>query len=399
MSNTASPVQVDLIDRWPPPDDVLEAWRALAVERENVFITPEWYGTWLALHPGDQPLTFLCHDQSEGLVGVLPLVMTRSGPARILRFAAARFGDFFGPACRPADEPAVASACAAALASLSPGWHVLKLDRLERDRAWAEQLTAAWPGGDVVIARWRQGDVLPYIEIGADGFDGYLAGRSRHFRKQLGSERRRLERRHSVQFRLTQDERHLERDLSVLFGLHHASWASRGGSSLRGNGELFHREFARLALAREWLRLWTLELDGAPAAAWYGWRVGTRYCYSFSGFDPAHSDEGVGRLLVSHTIEQAADEGAAVYDLLWGDEAYKRRFETGRRWADSVLVTRRGQPLSAAVTGLTWAMQSGRRLPEPVRKRVKRALRRAGDGPWARRARGRGLPARGSDDG
>ena len=32
-------------------------------------------------------------------------------------------------------------------------------------------------------------------------------------------------------------------------------------------------------------------------------------------------------------LEQAAAEGAPIYDLMWGDEGYKTRFETGRREA------------------------------------------------------------------
>jgi CelD/BcsL family acetyltransferase involved in cellulose biosynthesis len=359
-----------LIDRWPPSCDVVEAWRALAVERGNIFISPEWYGTWLAMHPEERPLTLVCLDEHERVVGVLPLVMSRRGPVRILRFAAAHIGDWFGPACRHEDESTVAASCAATLQSL-PGWHVLELHRLERDCGWAERLAAAWPERAMRVTPWRRGDVLPYAEIGAAGFDGYLASRSGNFRNQLGRHRRRLAGRHSVRLRMTRDERHLECDVSALFRLHHARWQSKGGSSLRGDGERFHREFAPLALARGWLRLWTLDLDGVPAAAWYGWRMGPRYCYSLSGFDPAHNEDKLGFLLMAHTIERAAEEGSAVYDMLWGDEAYKRRFETGRRWADSTMLTRRGHPASALVSTLAWATHRARRLPKPLRRRLK----------------------------
>jgi CelD/BcsL family acetyltransferase involved in cellulose biosynthesis len=371
---------------WPPSHEILEAWRALAVERENVFISPEWYGVWLAHNPHERPLTLVCRDEHDGVAGVLPLVVSRRGPARILRFAGAAIGDWFGPACSRADEPAVAAACAAALESLSADWHVVGLDRLERDRAWPQRLAAAWPRGDLLVAPWHEGDVLPYVEIGPGGFAGYLAGRSRHFRSHLRRDRRRLEERHSVRFRMTEAEPDLDRDLTTLFRLHHGRWESRGGSTLRGSGERFHRAFARVALARGWLRLWTLELDGSPVAAWYGWRVGARYCYSFGGFDPAYADERVGFLLVAHTIERAAEEGSAVYDMLWGDEPYKRRFETGRRHADSVLLTRRGHPASALVSGVSWSRSCVRRLPQPLRKQLKAAYRGAREGGRAARS-------------
>jgi CelD/BcsL family acetyltransferase involved in cellulose biosynthesis len=193
---------------------------------------------------------------------------------------------------------------------------------------------------------------------------------------------------------MTHDERHLERDVSALFRLHHARWEARGGSSLRGDGERFYREFARLALARGWLRLWTLDLDGVPAAAWYGWRVGPRYCYSLSGFDPAHGEDKLGFLLMAHTIERAAEEGSAVYDMLWGDEAYKRRFETGRRSADSIMLTRRGHPVSALVSTVAWAMRRARRLPKPLRRRLKAAYPGVRRRPHEHVARTRAAPER-----
>ena len=51
-------------------------------------------------------------------------------------------------------------------------------------------------------------------------------------------------------------------DLDTLFALHRARWP---GSHWFAAAEAFHREFAAVALERGWLRLWILELAGAPA--------------------------------------------------------------------------------------------------------------------------------------
>ena len=61
----------------------------------------------------------------------------------------------------------------------------------------------------------------------------------------------------------------------------------------------------------------------------------------------------LGTVLLAHTIEQAAAEGAAVYDLMWGDEGYKRRFETGRRDAASWVLGRRRHPVRLAAAART----------------------------------------------
>jgi CelD/BcsL family acetyltransferase involved in cellulose biosynthesis len=74
------------------------------------------------------------------------------------------------------------------------------------------------------------------------------------------------------------------------------------------------------------LRLWRLELDGAPVAVWYGFRFGeTEFAYQ-SGRDPTHEREGVGLVLLAHTIREALDDGMRAYRFLRGGEAYKAHF-------------------------------------------------------------------------
>ena len=90
----------------------------------------------------------------------------------------------------------------------------------------------------------------------------------------------------------------------------------------------FHREFARCAFERGWLRLWFLEIDGDPVAAWYGFRFGEAESYYQSGRDPAWDRSSVGLVLLAHTIREAMGDGMREYRLLRGGESYKDRFAT-----------------------------------------------------------------------
>ena len=131
-------------------------------------------------------------------------------------------------------------------------------------------------------------DVLPFIDFGEGGYEGYLAARSRNFRSQLGRRRRKLEREHGLAFRMTPDPAALEADLDTFFALHDERFASRGEPSSQDEARRRHlRLFAGAALERGWLRLWIAEADGDPAAAWYGWRIGERYCYALAGLGRA----------------------------------------------------------------------------------------------------------------
>lgn len=343
----------------------VEAWRDLAVALENPFLTPEWCSAWLRTHPEESPFLLLWRPRGE-LRGVLPLVAVRRRGVLLLRFAGARRGDWLGPACRPEDEVAMAAACAELLSAERRRWHLLRLDRLDRASAWPQALWTAGTGGSIAAARPRRTDVLPFVELGEGGWEGYLAGRSRNFRSQLGRRRRKLEREHGLRFRMTEDPGRLEADFETFFALHEERWRGRGGSSSgTSDAKALQAGFAAAALERGWLRLWIAEADDEPAAAWYGWRIGDRYCYALSGLSERFEPLGLGTVLLAHTIESAAAEGATVYDLMWGDEGYKRRFETGRREAATWVLGRRRHPAGLAAAART-ALES-----------------------WARRHRGR----------
>ncbi len=355
-------IQAEVIGELPLGDDPLAtAWRRLAELRENPFLTPEWCRAWLRANPGEEPFVIVWRVEGE-VRGVLPLVRVAKGSTHLLRFAGARRGDWFTPACSVEDEGSMALACAALLRRERASWQLLRLDRIDHESAWPQALWAAGAEGAIAPARPRRKDALPYIAFGEEGYDGYLAGRSRNFRSQLGRRRRKLEREHDLAFRMTTDAGRLDADFETFFGLHDERWTDRGGSS-SGSEEVrgFHREFAAAALEQGWLRLWIAEADGAPAAAWYGWRIGGRYCYSLSGLSKDYEPLALGTVLLAHTIEQAAAEGAEVYDMMWGDEAYKQRFETDRRDAATWVLGRRRHPVQLAAAVRTALESRARR--------------------------------------
>jgi CelD/BcsL family acetyltransferase involved in cellulose biosynthesis len=336
-------------DRDPLGDsDLTAAWRRLAELRSNPFLTPEWFAASLQAYPREKPWAVVWRRGGE-VRGVLPLVAVSRGRLRLLRPAGARRADWVTPACEPADEEAMAAAVAELLERERSSWNAIRFDRVDAGSSWPAALAGTGANGLALAPRVRE-DVLPFIEFGEGGYEGYLADRSRNFRSQLGRRRRKLESEHGLGFRLSGADDDLEADLETFFALHDERWSKRGGSSSADPAARHHlRLFAAAARERGWLRLWIAEADGAPAAAWYGWRIGERYCYALAGLKESFEDRALGNVLLAHTIEQAAAEGAAVYDLMWGDEGYKKRFETGRREAATWILSRRRGPTRVAV--------------------------------------------------
>jgi CelD/BcsL family acetyltransferase involved in cellulose biosynthesis len=300
-------------------------WRALVESGRSIFATWEWSEAWWRhFGRGRQLLLHACRSADGRLVSVLPLYVWREQPPRVLRFLGHGPSDELGPVSAPGAELDAARDLRAALDALD--WDVFFGQQLPGDEAWSERLGAA---------TWRR-EASPIVHVPAGGWHEYLAGRSPNFRGQLARRQRALDRKGGLRVRLA-DETSLERDLDTLFALHRSRWGSRTTDFV---DSAFHREVARSALERRWLRLWLLELDDRPVAAWHGFQVGDIASYYQAGRDPAFEQLSVGFVLLAHTLRAAIEDGATEYRMGRGDEAFKYRFTADDPGLESVVLAR-----------------------------------------------------------
>lgn len=321
-SSQAPPVGLEAVRL----EDVAQELSALAVAARNVFATWEWMSTWWRhFGVGHQALVSACHAADDRVIGILPFYLWASRPLRILRFIGHGGGDQLGPVYAAQDEEAVAHATRRTLERLR--WDVFVGDQLPAPARWSSILGAKVLG--------REGN--PVLRVPAGGWDGFLAARSSNFRQQLRRRERRLAREHQLTFRLVQDAADLPSALDALFRLHALRWSN--GSPFQAR-EAFHREFAAIGFERGWTRIWLLELDGQPVAAWYGLRFAGAECYYQAGRDPAWDDRSVGFVLLAHSIRAAFQDGIEEYRFLRGHEAYKYRFAAEDPGLETIALTR-----------------------------------------------------------
>ncbi len=272
-------------------------------------------------------------------MAILPLYLW-SERLGIVRFVGHDAGDQLGPICAPADSAAAARALHRALKEAEFRWNLFVGDWLPGNEEWSARL-----GGRVVRTEGS-----PFLRLDAASWDE-LSGRwSRQLRKAARRRERNLRSEHEVSLRVTDQPQRLDSDLDAAFALHAARWTTNSTFSRR---EAFHRDFARCAFERGWLRLWLLEVDGRPAGALYGFRFGgAESCYQ-GGWDPAWARFGPGVLMFIHVIRQAFEDGLLEYRFLRGDEEYKYGFAHADLGLQTLAVTNglRGQLLLRA--GLT----------------------------------------------
>jgi CelD/BcsL family acetyltransferase involved in cellulose biosynthesis len=330
-------------------------WTRLGDACGNLFSTWEWASAWWRhLGAGRTLHVVAARDDSGATRALLPFHLARSRPVRILRFVGQGPADRLEPICAPDDRPFAARALRAALDEGVGGWQVAIADRLPGDAGWPELLGAS-------VFRTEPSPVL--LAEGRD-WDAFLASRSKNFRDQARRRERKLAKAHELSYRLTRDAGELEHDYATLVRLHRKRWGAES-TSFAGAREALHLDFARSALRRGWLRLWTLDLDGRAVAAWLGYRFGGAEWYYQAGRDPALEREAIGFVLMAHTVREALNDGVGEYRLLLGGEAYKDRFATADPGLETIVWARgvRGRAaLAAARAGLAAPPGLRRRL-------------------------------------
>jgi CelD/BcsL family acetyltransferase involved in cellulose biosynthesis len=331
-------------------------WSALALASRNVFSSFEFLAGWWEHFGAGRPLrTAVLRDGDGRARLILPLYLWRGRPLRVLRFLGNGAGDLLGPVCAPELRGEAARAIERLLADPPWGWDVFVGEHLNAEAGYRECLSG-------LLLR-REG----YPLLRADGdFEHFLAARSSNFRRQARARRRRLEREHRVRFRLTADADRLDADLDTLFRLHAERW--REQSSFGGPRTAFHRAFARAAFDRGWLRLRSLELDGRPVAATYGFRFAGVESVFQSGRDPRLEHESLGLVMLTEAVRDALDDGVREFRLLRGHSPYKYRFATEDEGLENIAVAagRRGGAALAALRAVSGCAPARRLLEGPL---------------------------------
>ena len=344
-----------------------------------LFLTWEWLFTWWKRLSGGRRLSILAVRAQGELVALAPLAWR---PRRLEKFLSMGALEFLGTGTVGSDyldlivRSGHATPAIRALAgSLVEAGTAIRFAQVLPDApnpvAFADEL-----GRRQWAIRSTKTDVCPFIDLTGHTWDSYLDDLGSAHRYNFRRRFRNLERLGRVRFTRVETEADRATALRELVALHQMRWQPRGGSSAFDRPTLvdFHDELSALALARGWLRLFTLRLDDVAVAAVYGFRYRDTFSFYQSGFDPRLGRASVGLLAVGLSIKAAVEEGAREYDFLHGDEAYKfhwarRTREIGRLELYPPHV--RGRLYRRAIETSRAARRTARRiLPDAVAQRL-----------------------------
>lgn len=267
--------------------------------------------------------------ESDGVVvGIAPLMMRSEpvlGPVRMrtLQFLASGISDYLGILCEAKHADLVSTAIASHLRDLR--FDVLALRDLRDLTGVCAMLVdklaqAGWS------ARRKPGECCPHTVLG-DSWDDTLRTFSSSQRKRLSYMQRRLEREFKVDFERVTDPAQLDDEMAKMMSMHQRHWVGTGfaGAFHAPANRQFHLEMARAFLAKGWLVLGFLRIDGKVAASLYGFKVGRSLQFYLSG--RSDMDEFVkyspGIVIHLYCMQEMIQEGIRDYDFLRGTEPYK----------------------------------------------------------------------------
>jgi CelD/BcsL family acetyltransferase involved in cellulose biosynthesis len=322
-------------------------WEALeaSAAAPSPFMSWAWHRAWADAAPGADVAASeaLVLRGADGVVqAILPMRLQRVSfhrvPVTALTWAVGDAGcpdhlDLLSRPGAPVDE------LATALEALP--WELLILSNLAPGAETTQRLSESFATRGYEVRRQKLW-VCPYLELSAD-WERYLATLTPTRRQTLRRKERQLQRQHGM--RITDYEgAQVETGLNSLFSLHERRWDREGGAGAFQDPSVrrLHRRFAAELAARRQLWLSTLDIEGEPVAAWYGFTRGETVYFYQSGRNPDWERHSVGLVLMSAMIQRAIERGYRRFDFLRGADPYKQQWTATQQITEEITIFRRG---------------------------------------------------------
>ncbi|MFN2489120.1 MAG: GNAT family N-acetyltransferase [Actinomycetota bacterium] len=308
----------------------LEPWRAgwdaLATGSGLPYCAPGWMLPWWRhVAPERSMLRVAIARDGDDVVGIAPFFATRS--KGLVRYGLLGLG--VSPQREPLVRPDVGreavQALCWALSVADPPPDLVTFDGIRAGSSVSSQMVATWPGKRRPFIHRDLKRGVPFMSLSGGGFEAWLDSKSKNFRQGMRRGRRRLEQ-HGGHATLACSRSETMSALTSFFGLHHARWASRGGSAvLTPKVEAMLLEVGAELSAGNRLRVWSIEVEGRPVSVQLFVCAGGNVSYWLGGFDEGWAQYRPAMQTLLASLEHAWSVGDARFELGPGRQEYKYR--------------------------------------------------------------------------
>lgn len=310
--------------------------------RPSPFMRWAWHRAWAAAAPAhevERAFVILGRRHDGEIQVLLPLRLQRTrfrrAPVTALVWAIGNVGS--------PDHLHVPAVPGASLRAVTPmleqlPWDVMALRSVANEPDGVAPLAEAFDHRGLQVSR-RPMDACPYLDL-PDDWEAYLARCSAVRRATIRRKERALARAHDVALTDYLPDR-FEEGWQRLLSLHRQRFPDGGVFANPRVDRQLRRFTSELAASGDvWLT--TLDVDGEPAAAWYGFAWHDTVYFYQGGRDPRWESVSVGYVLGTMMIRRAIERGYRRFDFLRGREAYKLSWTSTERLISEVAFFRRG---------------------------------------------------------
>jgi CelD/BcsL family acetyltransferase involved in cellulose biosynthesis len=297
----------------------------------TTFSTWEWLSCWWRSFGHDRELLVLALFDSASLVGLAPLSISRERMSWFSRNVLRLMGDGSGDSdnldlpVRPGFERLFAEAILKYLMQRRQLWDICLMNTLPPGSLIAGCLSEILTSPSWTVFEYSSKASVVTLP---ESWELYAETLSSEDRKNLARYTRRLQARYCTRiYRCTLPDE-LPRCLEALFRLHQGRWESAGepGSFSSAERREFYGQLGACLLARGWLELWVLELNGETVAVQFGFRHGDRVFQLQEGYDHKRASDRPGYVLRGEVLKQLISKDVRTYDFLGGEDPYKARW-------------------------------------------------------------------------
>ena len=282
---------------------------------QSIFFTPQWHELcWQNLRDEGWQLLLMAVRAKESPIGIAPL---RRRQRTICFIGSVEVSDYLDFVLQTGDEETFYRAFLDALKA--EDWDILDLHCLQPASPTLVHLPplARREGLSVILERES---VSPAMAL-PDTWEEFLGNLNKKYRHELRRKLRRLTENNRFRYYYLEGEE-VAAGMDDFLHLHRISGHEKA-AFMDGQMEAFFRAMVDRLAARNWARLYFLEVGET--------RVSTALCFQYgqemllynSGFDPAYRSLAVGLLLKSFCIRDAIESGMKRFDFLRGSEHYK----------------------------------------------------------------------------
>jgi len=342
-----------LIDDIAGLDNIKEQWNALCLNNSSYepFQCYEWHDVWIKHFLKNNRLAIVTGYCQNELQVIAPLYLKNSKVKGVSINKLEMIGNVYSPirnflcdSSSDAKREDLTSFILGRINNLPLNWDVMDLSCVPEENHLYDIMKQS-------VKRLR----LSFLEYNCFvdwyqdtincSWDDFFLQLPDKIRKDILYCRRRLEREGNISFAIINSLDGLDNFVDQYYSVYSRSWQKQ-----ENLGPNFHRDLAKMAAEKGWLRLGFLLYNGNPIAAQF-WIVANSTAYILKTvYDQQYKKYSPGKLLTAEMMKSAIDsDRVTTIDYVQGDEEYKKDWTPKRRERKGILVyntTLKGRYLS-----------------------------------------------------